>query len=117
MAATLLEKVGTGATKGWKSKCYSEETAGGTCCSSVGLLKAGLGHDWYKKSTLERQNSVPQTLNIPSSTEHNIIERFRESGDISVTFRPSGSSALEPDLILSWKSLPGHRNTSRNHCL
>jgi len=68
------------------------------------------------------QNIVPQfesvtTMTIPSSTEHNIIKRFRESGDISVTFRPSGSSALKTDLILSWKPLPGLRNTSRSHGL
>ena len=31
-----------------------------------------------------------------------------------VTFRPSGSSALKTDLILSWKSLPGFRNASKS---
>ena len=95
----------------------------------------------YKKSTLERQSLRRQDgqrfivcknlstnqetlsgnslnvklwwMNVPSSTEHEISKRFRES----VTFRPSGSSALKTDLILSWKSLPGLRNTSRNHCL
>ena len=54
----------------------------------------------YKKSTLERQSlsdvkmdsssgicrNAPQTLDIPSPTEHKIIKRFREPGDISVTW-------------------------------
>ena len=34
-----------------------------------------------------------------------------------VIFRPSGSTALKTDMILSWKSLHGFRITSRNHCL
>ena len=34
----------------------------------------------------------------------------------SVVFRPSGSTALKTDIILSWNSLHGLRNTSRNHC-
>ena len=32
-------------------------------------------------------------------------------------FGHSGSTALKPDIILSWKSLHGPRNTSRNNCL
>uniref|UniRef100_A0A3P8Z1C6 sphingomyelin phosphodiesterase n=1 Tax=Esox lucius TaxID=8010 RepID=A0A3P8Z1C6_ESOLU len=69
---------------------------------------------------------------ISSSTVHNIIKRFRESGEISVynrpgrrsrqywmavIFAPSGGTALKTDKILLWKSLHGFRNTSENHCL
>ncbi len=77
------------------------------------------------------QNNVPQrqiakALPISSSTVHNIIKRFRETGEISVHKgqgrRPlldaCGLRALRRHCIthLSLTLLNGPRNTSRNHC-
>ncbi len=75
------------------------------------------------------QCQIPKTLKISSSTVHNIIKRFRETGQISVRKgqgrRPllaCGLWALRVDtasfigMILSLTLLNGPRNTSRNHC-
>lgn len=56
---------------------------------------------------------------------HNIITRFQESGEISNVqksildardHQALGQHALKADVILSWKSLHGLRNTSTVHC-
>ncbi len=81
------------------------------------------------------KNNVPQTSNckalqISSSTEHNIIKTFSETGEISVpkgqgrdlcwmpvVFGPSDDTTSIIGMILSLTLLNGPRNTSRNHCL
>jgi len=107
----------------------------------------------YKRDVLERQslsevkmgravkkiveyfkNNVPQlqiakALQISLSTVHNIIKRFRETGETSVRkgqgrrplldargLRPSDDTALLIGMIVSMTLLNGPRNTSRNHC-
>ncbi len=71
------------------------------------------------------KNNVPQhqtgkALQISSSTVHNIIKRFRETGEISVRKgqgqRLSDDTASLIGMILSLTLLNGPRNTSRNHC-
>ncbi len=80
------------------------------------------------------KNNVPQhhiakDLQISSSTVHNIIKRFRETGEISVrkgqgrrplldavVFGPSDDTASLIGMILSLTLLNGPKNTSRNHC-
>ncbi len=70
------------------------------------------------------QHQIAKALQISSSTVHNIIKRFRETGEISlrkgqvrrplldaVVFGPSDDTAS-----LSLTLLNGPRNTSRNHC-
>ena len=52
----------------------------------------------YKKSTFERLSLSGVKMSRGSASTHR-------------------SSALKTDLILSWKSLHGLRNTSRNHYL
>lgn len=67
-------------------------------------------------------------LNVSSFTVHNIIQKYSVSGEIAVhkglgwksipmIVCPSYSIALKTDMILSWKSLHGFSNTSRNYCL
>ncbi len=82
----------------------------------------------------KKNNNVPQcqiakALQISSSTEHNIINRFREAGEISVRKgqgrRPlldaRGLRALRQHCITQRQILlltlvNGPRNNSRNHC-
>ncbi len=75
------------------------------------------------------KNNVPaKALHISSSTVHNIIKRFRETGEILcvrdkvedlcwmlVIFGPLDNTALLFGMILSLTLLKGPRNTSRNH--
>ncbi len=83
----------------------------------------------HKKIVEYFKNNVPQhqiakALQISTSTVHNIIKRFRETGEISVhkeqgqrpllVFGPSDDTASLIGMILSL--LNGPRNTSRNHC-
>jgi len=59
------------------------------------------------------------------NVQYIIIILIRKSGDISVQwdncmlmiFGPSGGTALKEEMILSWESLLGLKNTSRNHGL
>ncbi len=66
-----------------------------------------------------------KALQISLSTVHNIIKRFRETGDnikdedlcwMHVVFRPSDDTASLIGMVLSLTLLNGPRNTSRNHC-
>ncbi len=72
---------------------------------------------------------IGKALQISSSTVHNIIKRFRETGEISVCkgqgrrplldargLRPSDNTASLIGMILSLTFLNGLRDTSRNHC-
>ncbi len=105
---------------------------------SLSELKMGRGSpicERVRKKIMEYfKNNVPQcqiakALQISSSTVHNIIKRFRETGEISVrkgqgrrrcwmpvVFGPSDDTASLIGMILSLILLNGPRNTSRNHC-
>ncbi len=105
---------------------------------SLSEVKMGRGSpicERVRKKIVEYfKNNVPQhqiakALQISSSTVHNIIKRFRETGEISVrngqgedlcwmrvVFGPSDDTASLIGMILSLTLLNGPRNTSRNHC-
>ncbi len=82
--------------------------------------------EYFKNNVPQRQ--IAKALQISSSTVHNIIKRFRETGEISVrkgqgrrplldvVFGPSDDTASIIGMILSLILLNGPRNTSRNHC-
>ncbi len=83
--------------------------------------------EYFKNNIPQRQ--IAKALQISSPTVHNIIKRFRETGEISVrkgqgrrplldpvVFRPSDDTASLIGMILSLTLLNGPRNTSRNHC-
>ncbi len=83
--------------------------------------------EYFKINVPQRQ--IAKALQISSSTVHNIIKRFRETGEISVrkdkaedlcwmpvVFGPSDDTASLIGMILSLTLLNGPRNTSRNHC-
>ncbi len=83
--------------------------------------------EYFKNNVPQRQ--IAKALQISSSTVHNIIKRFRETGEISVrkgqgrrpcwmpvVFGPSDDTASLIGMILSLTLLNGPRNTSRNHC-
>ncbi len=83
--------------------------------------------EYFKNNVAQRQ--IAKALQISSSTVHNIIKRFRETGEISVPkgqgrrplldargLRPSDNTASLIGMILSLTLLNGPRNTSRNHC-
>ncbi len=78
--------------------------------------------DFFKNNI--PQSQIAKALQISSSTVHNIIKRFRETGEISggtlcwmpVVFWPSDDTASLISVILSLTLLNGPRNTSRNHC-
>lgn len=70
------------------------------------------------------QRKIAKILNIPPSTVHHIIERFRESGEISLCtgqgqksildaheIGPSDSTAFA-GILLHWNLLQRFRNTS-----
>ncbi len=75
---------------------------------------------YFKNNVPQRQ--IVKALQISSYTAHNIIKRFRETGEISVrcwmpmVFGPSDDTASLIGMILSLTLLNGPRNTSRNHC-
>ncbi len=82
----------------------------------------------YFKNNVPRLQ-IAKALQISSSTVHNIIKRFRETGEISVrkeqgrrplldavVFGHSDDTASLIGMILSLTLLNGPRNTSRNHC-
>ncbi len=108
---TGLKKVGTGATKGWKSKNLEKIQLGEHLATNEVNWHQVCNMISYKRDVLERQslseikmgrgspicervrkkiveyikNNVPQrqiakALQISSSTVHNIIKRFRETG-------------------------------------
>ncbi len=83
--------------------------------------------EYFKNNVPQRQ--IAKALQISSSTVHNFIKRFRETGEISVlkdkaedlcwmpvVFGPSDDTASLIGMILSLTLLNGPRNTSRNHC-
>ncbi len=78
--------------------------------------------EYFKNNIPQRQ--IAKALQISSSTVHNIIKRFRETGEIKaedlcwspVVFGPSDDTASLIGMILSLTLLNGPRNTSRNHC-
>ncbi len=83
--------------------------------------------EYFKNNVL--QPHITKTLQISSSTVHNIIKSFRETGEIpvhkgpgrrplleAVVFGPSDDTASFIGIILSMTLLNGLRNTSRNHC-
>ncbi len=82
--------------------------------------------DYFKNYVPQRQ--ITKALQTSSSTVHNIIKRFRESGEISVRkgqgqrplldahgLRPSDDTESLVGMIQSLTLLNGPRNTSRNH--
>ncbi len=83
--------------------------------------------EYFKNNVPQRQIAKP--LLISSSTVHNIIKRFRETGEISVrkgrdrrpllmpvVFLPSDDTASLIGMIRSLTLINGPRNTSRKHC-
>ncbi len=81
--------------------------------------------EYFKNNIPQRQ--IANALQISSSTVHNIIKRFRETGEISVpkgqdlcwmpvVYGPSDDTASLIGMILSLTLLNGPRNTSRDHC-
>ncbi len=101
---------------------------------SLSEVKMGRGSpicERVRKKIVEYfKNNVPQhqiakALQISSSTEQNIIKRFRETGEISfedlcfipLVSGPSDDTASLISMILLLTLLNGPRNTSRNHCL
>ncbi len=101
---------------------------------SLSEVKMGRGSpicEWVPKKIVEYfKNNVPQhqiakALQISPSTVHNIIKRFRETGEIYVhkgqgrrhlLFGPSDGTASLICMIMSLTLQNGPRNTSRNHC-
>ncbi len=80
--------------------------------------------EYFKNNVSQRQ--IAKALQISSSTVHNIIKRFRETGEISVrkeqlcwmmVFGPSEDTASLIGMILSLTLLNGPRNTSRKPTL
>ncbi len=80
--------------------------------------------EYFKNNVPQRQ--IAKALQISSSTVHNFIKRFRETGEISCVKDkakelcwmpgPSDNTASLICKILSLTLLNGPRNTSRNHC-
>ncbi len=83
--------------------------------------------EYFKNNVPQRQ--IAKALQISSSTVHNIMKSFRETGEISVCkgqgrrplldahgLRPLDDTALLISMILSLTFQNGPRNTSRNHC-
>ncbi len=87
--------------------------------------------EYFKNNVPQRQ--IAKALQISSSTVHNIIKRFGETGEISLlkgqgrrplldakdhllVFGPSDDTASLIGMILSLTLLNGPRNTSRHHC-
>ncbi len=117
---------------------YTSEILERQSLSEVNMGRGSSICERVRKKILEYfRNIVPQCqivkpLPISSSTVHNIIKRFRETGQISVRkgqsrrhlleglracgLRPSDDTASLIGMILSLILLNGSRNTSRNHC-
>ncbi len=83
--------------------------------------------EYFKNIVPQRQ--IAKSLQISSYTVHNIIKKFRETGEISVCKGQGRSPLLDArglwasddtasliGMILSLTLLNGPRNTSRNHC-
>ncbi len=98
MPVTGLKKVGTGATKGWKSNwhkvcnmiSYKRDVLERQSLSEVKMGRGSPICERVRKKIVEYfKNNVPQrqiakALQMSSSTVHNIIKRFRETGETSV---------------------------------
>ena len=90
---------------------------------SLSEVKMGRGSpicERVRKKIVENnvpQHQIAKALQISSSTVHNIIKRFRKTGEISV--RKAEDLYWMPvviSMIVSMTLLNGPRNTSRNHC-
>ncbi len=91
-------------------------------CNTTGLLKVLLFHKilWNILKTMFLNVKIAKALQISSSTVHNIIKRFRETGEISVRKGQDRRRFLDVrgliGMILSLTLLNGPRNTFRIHC-
>ncbi len=83
--------------------------------------------EYFKNNIYQHQ--ISKALQISTSTVHNFIKRFRETGEVSVckgqgrrpfldavVLRSSDDTASLIGMILSLTLINGPRNTSRNHC-
>ncbi len=69
----------------------------------------------YQKGVSQRK--IAKSLKLSSSTVHNIIQRFRESGPISVRNGQGRKTILDArDLRALRRHCITYRNTSRKHC-
>ncbi len=158
MHATGLKKVGMGQQRAEKARHFEKIQLGEHLATNKVNWHQVCNMISYKRDVLERQslrskdgqrlsnlwkttkiveyfkNNVPQhqivkALQISSSTVHNIIKRFRETGEISARkgqgrrplldahgLRPLDDTASLIGMILSLTFQNGPRNTSRNHC-